>query len=198
MGGNGGRNGEGRAVLWVKVESLCPTAHHCSMFLWHPHARQCWQALHAFLLTLGSFHSDDYTCLGMQCRVCICENVLGSEPLLNRTPLLAGVLWTDSRDMDKGLIMGSNQVEGDEMVCFILTDPWPASSQPLSSAPWAHAGQSLSSPIFFLLRTALHDHPQGAPITNHQPPPPTTNCQPPTANRHQLPTANRHQPWLNI
>jgi exopolyphosphatase len=30
--------------------------------------------------------------------------------------LLIGVLWTDSRDMDKGLIMGSNQVEGDEMV----------------------------------------------------------------------------------
>ena len=57
--------------------------------------------------------------------------------------------------------------------------------------------------FFFLLRTALKDHPKGPPTANRQLPS-TANChQPPTTNRRQLlavtnrqlPTiANRHQP----
>ena len=62
----------------------------------------------------------------------------------------------------------------------------------------------LQEPIFFWLRTALKDRPQGPPlptatdrqppttnphqppIARHQPPPTATDChQPPTANRHQ-------------
>ena len=56
----------------------------------------------------------------------------------------------------------------------------------------------LKGPDFFLLRTALKDHPKGPPTANRQLPstanrhqPPTTNRQPPTAaNRQRRPTAN--------
>ena len=44
-------------------------------------------------------------------------------------------------------------------------------------------GLSLESQIFFLLKTALKDSPQGPPIANHQPPSTATNRQLPTANR---------------
>ena len=60
---------------------------------------------------------------------------------------------------------------------------------------------SLRTTIFFWLRAALKDSPQGPPNANRQPQtPPTANRQPPTANRQpptanrQPPTANRHQP----
>ena len=64
-------------------------------------------------------------------------------------------------------------------------------------------GRSLRDQFFFLLRTALKDHPKGPSTansrqlptaTNHRQPPAATNRQlPTTANRHQPPTTN-HQP----
>ena len=53
-------------------------------------------------------------------------------------------------------------------------------------------GVSLGTQIFFLLRTALQDGPQGPPTANRQPPATASNRhQPPTANPHQPPAANR-------
>ena len=67
------------------------------------------------------------------------------------------------------------------------------------------SGRCLRDQIFFfLLRTALKDHPKGPPTANSHQPPTATSRQPPTAtNRRQPPTvtnrqlpttANRHQP----
>ena len=52
----------------------------------------------------------------------------------------------------------------------------------------------LKGPDFFLLRTALKDHPKGPPTANRQLPPTANRRQPPTANRRQPPTATNRQP----
>ena len=59
-------------------------------------------------------------------------------------------------------------------------EPRPFTTRPCSRI---HSRLSLRTLIFFLLRTALKDSPQGPPTANRQPPP-TADSQPPTATKH--------------